>query len=259
MLHQHQVRRYQERALDTYTDEPFRAVDWQLQGMSQTGDKTYGTAEEWTLVAKRVASIPAFLKVAQEQLNAGIKAGNTPDWRMLIRNGIETSEANAKYFAETLPKLAEERVSGPHRDEMVSKSETAIRAGAAYVGLRDFSCEDLLLTTPRRKMSRVSSRNIVRIVTQWAKKNTTGPSKTICVSIKLQHSFTTKQCRSWKHSEGDDRPSPQNWTSPQLSFQQKALRLFAQSSTSFQRTIRNPTPRWSVVQRVSIQTRRLRA
>src|SRR5215475_13670575 len=33
LLHQHQVRRYQERALDTYTDEPFRAIDWQLQGM----------------------------------------------------------------------------------------------------------------------------------------------------------------------------------------------------------------------------------
>ena len=39
LLRQHQVRRYQERALDTYTDEPFRAIDWQLQGMSQTGDK----------------------------------------------------------------------------------------------------------------------------------------------------------------------------------------------------------------------------
>src|SRR6267378_2419889 len=85
LLHQHQVRRYQERALDTYTDEPFRAVDWQLQGMSQTGDKTYGTPDEWTLVAKRVAAIPAFLKVAQDQLNAGINSRNTPDWRMLIR------------------------------------------------------------------------------------------------------------------------------------------------------------------------------
>ena len=74
LLHQHQVRRYQERALDTYTDEPFRAVDWQLQGMSQTGDKTYGTAEEWTLVSKRVAAIPAFLKVAQDQISAGIKS-----------------------------------------------------------------------------------------------------------------------------------------------------------------------------------------
>src|SRR5687768_18013404 len=55
LLHQHQERRYQERALDTYTDEPFRAVDWQLQGMMQTGDKTYGTAEEWDLLTKRVA------------------------------------------------------------------------------------------------------------------------------------------------------------------------------------------------------------
>src|SRR5690349_1209203 len=58
LVHQHQVRRYQERALDTYTDEPFRAIDWQLQGMTQTGEKTYGTDEEWSLVTKRVSSIP---------------------------------------------------------------------------------------------------------------------------------------------------------------------------------------------------------
>jgi uncharacterized protein (DUF885 family) len=139
LLHQHQVRRYQERALDTYTDEPFRAVDWQLQGMTQTGDKTYGTAEEWSLLAKRVATIPAFLKVAQVQMTAGIAAKNTPDWRMLIRNGIDTSEANAKYFAETLPKLAEERVSGADRDEMIKQVRTASeQASAAYTGLRDF-------------------------------------------------------------------------------------------------------------------------
>jgi uncharacterized protein (DUF885 family) len=139
LLHQHQERRYQERALDTYTDEPFRAVDWQLQGMTQTGDKTYGTAEEWGLLTKRVAAIPAFLKVAQDQLTAGIAAKNTPDWRMLIRNGIDTSEANAKYFKETLPKLAEERVSGANREELLKQlRDAAQQASAAYTGLRDF-------------------------------------------------------------------------------------------------------------------------
>lgn len=138
-LHQHQVRRYQERALDTYTDEPFRAIDWQLQGMSQTGDKTYGSAEEWTLVGKRLAAIPAFLSVAQDQLNAGIKSRNTPDWRMLLRNGIDTSEANAKYFDETLPKLAGERVSGPQRDQILTElREASKQAAAAYRSLRDF-------------------------------------------------------------------------------------------------------------------------
>jgi uncharacterized protein (DUF885 family) len=139
LLHQHQARRYQERALDTYTDEPFRAVDWQLQGMSQTGDKTYGTAEEWTLVGKRLSAVPAFLKVAQDQLNAGIASRNTPDWRMLIRNGIDTSEANAKYFEETLPKLAEERVAGPQRDQLLTQVRAASQqAAVAFRGLRDF-------------------------------------------------------------------------------------------------------------------------
>ncbi len=139
LLHQHQVRRYQERALATYTDEPFRAIDWQLQGMSQTGETTYGTPEEWTLVAKRLAAIPGFLRVAQEQLAAGVRANNTPDWRMLIRNGIETAEADARYFEETLPKLADERVAGEQRDQLLSQIGDASRqAAAAYRELRDF-------------------------------------------------------------------------------------------------------------------------
>lgn len=139
LLHQHQVRRYQERALDTYTDEPFRAIDWQLQGMTQTGEKTYGTDEEWALVIKRVTSIPKFLSVAQEQLLAGIKSKNTPDSRVLQRNGINTSEADAKYFDETLPKLAEERASGAQKDQLVSQLRDASKqAAGAYRGLRDF-------------------------------------------------------------------------------------------------------------------------
>src|SRR5258707_5474310 len=58
LLHQHQVRRYQERAVDTYTDEPFRAVDWQLHGMTQTGEKTYAANEKWSRVANRPSPSP---------------------------------------------------------------------------------------------------------------------------------------------------------------------------------------------------------
>ncbi len=138
-LHQHQVRRYQERALDTFVGEPFRALDWQLQGMAQTGDKTYGTADEWGLVVKRVAAIPKFLANAQEQLLAGVNAKNAPDWRMLQRDGLNTSAANAKYFGETLPKMADERVSGPQRDQLLGGLRDAAKQAAdAYLKMRDF-------------------------------------------------------------------------------------------------------------------------
>ncbi|MGB7924254.1 MAG: DUF885 domain-containing protein [Pyrinomonadaceae bacterium] len=139
LLHQHGTRRYQERSLDTYTDEPFRAIDWQLQGMTQTGDKTYGTPDEWSLVVKRIGAIPRYLTVAQEQLAAGVKSGNTPDYRMLRRNGINTAEANAKYFEKTLPDLAAERISGPQRDELLKQTQDASKqAAAAYLSLRDY-------------------------------------------------------------------------------------------------------------------------
>jgi uncharacterized protein (DUF885 family) len=133
LLHQHQIRRYQQRALDTYTDEPFRAVDFQLQGMTQTGPTTYGSEEEWSLVASRLADIPRYLRTAQDQLTAGIRSANTPDFRMLFRNGITTSEADAKYFDETLPQLAADRLTGPRHDELTATiRERSKLAAASY-------------------------------------------------------------------------------------------------------------------------------
>jgi uncharacterized protein (DUF885 family) len=139
LLHQHQVRRYQQRALDTYTDEPFRAIDWQMQGMAQTGDKTYGTPQEWDLVIKRVNAIPQFLATAHDQLLAGITANNTPDYRVLRHNGIETSEADAAYLEKTLPGLGSDRITGPERDQLLTNlRESCTKAAAAYRGLKTF-------------------------------------------------------------------------------------------------------------------------
>jgi uncharacterized protein (DUF885 family) len=77
--------------------------------------------------------------VAQEQLLAGVKANNTPDFRVLKRNGIDTSEADAKYFEETLPKLAEERATGPQKEQLLGQLRDASKqAAAAYRQLRDF-------------------------------------------------------------------------------------------------------------------------
>lgn len=139
-LHQHQVRRYQERAVDTYVGEPFRAIDWQVQGLTQTGERTWGTPEEWALVTQRVKAIPAFLAAARTQLEAGVKSGNGADRRMLERDGLNTSEANATYFRETLPALAAERIApGPGRDALLADIRSAGRdAGAAYVQFRTF-------------------------------------------------------------------------------------------------------------------------
>jgi uncharacterized protein (DUF885 family) len=139
LLHQHQVRRHQESAIDTYVEEPFRAIDWQLLAMTQTGDKTYGTPEEWNLVLRRVKAVPAYLNVAKEQLGAGIKSNNTPDWRMLIRNGLEASEANAKYFQETLPASAAEKLAPAQREQTLTELRDAAKLAAdAYRDLHSF-------------------------------------------------------------------------------------------------------------------------
>jgi uncharacterized protein (DUF885 family) len=137
--HLHQVRKYQQRSVDTYTDEPFRAIDFQLQGMTQTGAATWGTDDEWSLVADRLAAIPRFLGNAEAQLRAGIAASNTADYRMLYRNGIKTSESDAVYFETTLPKLADERIAGPQRSAILDRVRAhSAEAARAYHHFRDF-------------------------------------------------------------------------------------------------------------------------
>lgn len=139
LLRQHQVRRYQERAVDTYVSEPFRALDWQLQGMAPTGAATYGTSEDWALVIHRVAQVPRFLSAAREQLLAGLKSNNAADRRMLQRDGLVSAEANATYFGVTLPKIGEARIGGPKRADTLARLRTAgAEAARAYVDMREF-------------------------------------------------------------------------------------------------------------------------
>jgi uncharacterized protein (DUF885 family) len=153
MLREHQVRKYHERALDTYVSDPFRAIDWQLQGMTHTDEKVYGTAEEWTMLINRVRSIPRYLNTAQAQLEIGMKAGHAPDSRMLVRDGLNTSEANAKYFGETLPRLAEERMGGADRERSLIELKDACKdAAAAYDEFRKFLAATFFESAAAKKM-----------------------------------------------------------------------------------------------------------
>jgi uncharacterized protein (DUF885 family) len=56
--------------------------------------------------------IPAYLQVARANLDAGRRSGNRPDWRMVQRDGIAGSRANAAYFRTTLPTLGSQYLGG---------------------------------------------------------------------------------------------------------------------------------------------------
>jgi uncharacterized protein (DUF885 family) len=139
LLREHQVRRYQQRSLDSYVDEPFRGVDWQIQGMTVTGPSAYGTDAEWQAVIARVAAVPAYLATAERQLGAGIAAHNTPDWRVLAEFGLDSTAADANYFSRTLPQLAAADIGAAHREALLRELQVAGDAAAgAYRHLRDF-------------------------------------------------------------------------------------------------------------------------
>jgi len=94
--------RYQEKSLDSYVAEPFRGVDWQIQAMTDAGGGLLGTEEEWRQVLNRTLATSAYLDVARANLLAGKRSGNVPDKRMVQRDGIDGSTANAQYFRATL-------------------------------------------------------------------------------------------------------------------------------------------------------------
>ena len=99
-------RRYHERSVDTYVAEPFRGIDWQIQQMRSFPDGKLGDETDWRLVVTRLSAIPAYLSVAQTNLAAGRSSGNLPDRRMVQRDGIAGSRANAAYFRTALPGMA---------------------------------------------------------------------------------------------------------------------------------------------------------
>ena len=99
-------RKYHQRAVDTYTTEPFRGVDWQMQQMQDVGNGLRGNETEWKHLVNRVEAIPAYLGHARANLLAGQQTGNVPDWRMVQRNGVESSVASVDYFRRTLAETA---------------------------------------------------------------------------------------------------------------------------------------------------------
>ena len=140
VLHQLSDRRYQERCIDTYVAEPFRGVDWQIQGMTDVGNGLLGTEDEWNLVVQRVQAVPAYVETAKANLLAGKAAGNIPDRRLIQRDGLAGSTANVEYFKTTLPALAAgymgARPFAPAVQAALASAGAA--ASAAYAGLAAF-------------------------------------------------------------------------------------------------------------------------
>ncbi len=139
LTHQHEVRHYQQVSVDSYVDEPFRGVDWQIQGMTSTGASTYGTDAEWQAVIARARAVPAYLATAERQLADGIAAHHTPDWRVLRDFGLRSAGADAEYFSKTLPQLAASDIGPAHRETLLRDLGAAgAAAAAAYIHLRDY-------------------------------------------------------------------------------------------------------------------------
>jgi uncharacterized protein (DUF885 family) len=87
-----------------------------------------------------VASIPRYLETARKNLEAGIAAGDTPDWRMIERDGLVTTDEEARFFEKTLPDIAAERTSEQWfaRETVAALRDRGAAAAQAFRRLRVF-------------------------------------------------------------------------------------------------------------------------
>jgi len=131
LIHQMEELHYYQRAVDTYVAEPFRGVDWQIQQMPEAGNGLLGTESDWQQVVTRSLAIATYLEVAKTNLLAGKKAGVIPDKRMVQRDGINGSRANAEYFRVTLPKTAQQFIGARPFAEAMMTQVTAAGNSAA--------------------------------------------------------------------------------------------------------------------------------
>jgi uncharacterized protein (DUF885 family) len=130
-------RRHHERALDTYVGEPFRGIDLLIQQMVAHPDGTVGDELDWRLIVTRLSAIPSYLTVARANLETGRRSGNAPDRRMVQRDGIVGSRANATYFRTTLPRMAKDYLgtrsfAGTMLSGLAGAGDTAARAFEAF-------------------------------------------------------------------------------------------------------------------------------
>ena len=116
-----------------------------MQQMQDVGNGLRGTEAEWTHLVSRVEAIPGYLGHARANLLAGRQAGNVPDWRMVQRNGIESSVASVEYFRRTLPETAAGFIGNrPFGQTLMPQLKQAgDRAATAVAGICRFSPHDV--------------------------------------------------------------------------------------------------------------------
>jgi uncharacterized protein (DUF885 family) len=139
LRHLHRVRRHQEVSLDSYVEEPFRGVEWQLQGMEVRADGTLGSHADWLRLIRRLRAVPVYLQVAERQLRLGIQRGHTPDQRVLSAYGLEIAAADEAYFRNSLASFALSRMPPDAAHSLAPELETATHGAAdAYAALGRF-------------------------------------------------------------------------------------------------------------------------
>ena len=140
LIRQIEVRKYHQRAVDTYVTEPFRGIDWHVQQMQDAGNGLRGTEQEWELLLQRVLAIPGYLDHARAHLSDGRRTGNAPDWRMIERNGVNASLASVDYFSRTLTETATASIGNrPFSGALLPRlKEAGERAGTAWKTFAEF-------------------------------------------------------------------------------------------------------------------------
>ena len=99
-----------------------------------------GAESEWSAVAERLRAVRPYVETAIANLRVGLLSGNTADERMVRRDGITGSRADAAYFRSELPSIAATKLGAAGRRATIARDvvESASVAADAFDDLTTF-------------------------------------------------------------------------------------------------------------------------
>ena len=166
VLHQHRASALPATVARHYVGEPFRALDWQLQGMTFDRGTTYGIERNGPSSAGSCRT--ALFELARQQLGIGVPRG-TPRSRMLRRDGIAAAGPRPFYSARPAAPRLDASAATAARSWPTS---TRLRPGSnAYMAFRDFVAATYLMTAWRsasKHSLRATASRWERPVIDWA-------------------------------------------------------------------------------------------
>ena len=128
--------RFIDRAVQVYAEEPVRAIQAQLEGMTVGGSQN-GTPQEWEQVLARLQALPTYLETLQGRISTAAGTKDAPDWRLMV-DSLRRVDAAQRFFLDTLPRWIALHQGSERAGLVRAVADASMQDAAAYQRLCKF-------------------------------------------------------------------------------------------------------------------------